>query len=404
MQSTTRSVPPLSKSNGDAHRSSWIELSNDAFASNVQQFRQVLGEGTLLGGVVKGNAYGHGLEGTLRGLHHLVDVLYVITAQEAASIREWEQASHQTRRRVIVLGAISAEEALALAFLNVEVAITDDTFTGWGSAIREAGAPALHVHVHIDTGLGREGYPSQDVVERFGDLGQWHRELRVRGAMTHFANTEDVLEQGYATRQLAAFDDGIAALAQGLDLDDAVLEAHVAATAASIVLPRSRKTIARVGIGLYGLWPSRETRLSARLVLGRALELEPVLSWRCESQLVKTLSAGSYVGYGCTYRCRDETEVAIFPVGYFDGYPRALSNTGHVLVNGRRCPVLGRVMMNHVIVDVTGAANSGDRVTATLLGSDGRESVSAEDMAEWAGTINYEIVTRLGGHLARRER
>ena len=179
------------------------------------------------------------------------------------------------------------------------------------------------------------------------------------------------------------------------------LERHIAASAAALLLPQARHEVVRVGISLYGLWPSSETRLSARALLGRVPELRPVLSWRCRSQLTKWLPSGSYVGYGCTYRCPVDTRIAVLPMGYADGYPRLLSSRAHALVEGQRCPVLGRVMMNHVVIDVTRAARTDGPVTATLLGRDGDEQVSADQLAVWAQTINYEIVTRIGAHLRR---
>jgi alanine racemase len=136
-------------------------------------------------------------------------------------------------------------------------------------------------------------------------------------------------------------------------------------------------------------------------VLGALPELRPVLSWHCPAQLVKWLPAGAYVGYGCTWRCPTGTRIAVLPVGYSDGYPRLLTSRAHVLVNGQRCAVLGRVMMNHVVVDVTRAARGDEPVVATLLGRDGDEQVTADQLATWAQTINYELVTRVGAHLRR---
>jgi alanine racemase len=179
------------------------------------------------------------------------------------------------------------------------------------------------------------------------------------------------------------------------------VQRHFAASAAALVLPPARLDVVRVGISMYGLWPSAETRLSARVVLGTLPALEPVLSWKAPSQVVKWLPAGSYVGYGCTYRCASETRVAVLPVGYWDGYPRLASGKAHVLVNGRRCAVIGRVMMNHLIVDVTHATKDDQSVVATLLGRDGEEQVSMETIAGWAQTIHYETMTRLGPHLRR---
>jgi len=150
------------------------------------------------------------------------------------------------------------------------------------------------------------------------------------------------------------------------------------------------------------MWPSNEARISARLILKEVPEFKPVLSWKCLSQLVKSIPKGTYVGYGCTYRCDHETVIAVFPVGYFDGYPRLASGKAHVLIHGRRCPVIGRVMMNHMIVDVTGVVQRGEsELVATLLGVDGEEKISAELIASWAQTIHYEIVTRIGSHLQR---
>ena len=129
--------------------------------------------------------------------------------------------------------------------------------------------------------------------------------------------------------------------------------------------------------------------------------LEPVLSWKVPSQVVKWLPAGSYVGYGCTYRCAADTRVAVLPVGYWDGYPRLASGKAYVLVHGKRCPVIGRVMMNHLIVDVTHATKDDEPVIATLMGRDGEEHVSVETLSTWAQTIHYETLTRLGPHLRR---
>jgi len=224
--------------------------------------------------------------------------------------------------------------------------------------------------------------------------------IEVVGVLSHFANTEDVTEQTYATQQLEAFDAGLEKLRAALAIAGP-LERHISASAAALLLPRARLDAVRIGISLYGLWASNETRLSARAVLGDVPALRPALSWRCTSQLTKWLPAGSYVGYGCTYRCPAETRIAVLPVGYFDGYPRILSGRAHVLVDGQRCPVLGRVMMNHLVIDVTRAAKDDGPVTATLMGRDGAEQLTADQLAGWAQTIHYEIVTRLGVHLRR---
>lgn len=392
-------------SGGFAAHASWLELSAGSLRHNVEVFRALEasagGPRGMLGAVLKGNAYGHGLQETLPLIHPRVDMLYLISPQDGLAVRAFERERGLEQRQVLVIGAIGAEEAVALAREGVDAVVADSSWAEAGAVLRAAKLERpLRVHVHIDTGLGREGFTLEQLPRDTGFLSEYRDVFEVVGALSHFSNTEDVTEQGYALAQLDAFEQGTARLVEQLT-PARPLQRHIAASAASLVLPRARYDALRVGIALYGLWPSVETRLSARLVLGEVPTLKPVLSWRCRSQAVKWLPTGSYVGYGCTYRCSEPTRIAVLPVGYFDGYPRLVSGKAHVLVNGRRCPVLGRVMMNHLIVDVTRATTDERPVTATLLGHDGDETVSAEALATWAQTIHYEVVTRLGAHLRR---
>lgn len=380
-----------------AAEASWLEIDAGALAHNAAVFREVLGAGVRVGGVLKGNAYGHGFAQVLPRAHAACDALYVIEARDALAVRELEARTQAPRKPVLVLGAIDGEEAVELARAGVEVALTDAGQARLIPALRAAGA-RLRGHVHLDTGLGREGFALDGLEPALGWIAP--DAVEVAGVLSHFANTEDVTEQDYAARQLAAFEEGARRVQQALGLA-APLQRHIAASAAALLLPAARQDVVRIGISLYGLWPSSETRLSARALLGRVPELRPALAWRCRSQLTKWLPAGSFVGYGCTYRCSTATRIAVLPLGYYDGYPRLLSSRAHALVDGQRCPVLGRVMMNHLVIDVTRAARSDEPVVATLLGRDGEEQLSAEQLAAWAQTINYEIVTRIGPHLRR---
>ena len=151
----------------------------------------------------------------------------------------------------------------------------------------------------------------------------------------------------------------------------------------------------RAGIAAYGLWPSRETLVSAKSLGRNALDLSPVLTWKTRIADIKTVEAGEFVGYGRTFRTTRPSRIALLPVGYADGYDRRLSNASHVLVGGTRAPVRGRVCMNLVMVDVTDIENAAPGDEVVLLGSQGEETVSAEDLARQVGTINYEIVTRI---------
>ena len=176
---------------------------------------------------------------------------------------------------------------------------------------------------------------------------------------------------------------------------------HAACSAASILFTRTHLDLARVGISLYGLWPSRETYVSC-LERGKpTLELRPVMTWKSRIAQVRTVPEGSYIGYGCTYRTTRESNIAVLPVGYNEGYDRRLSGVGHVLVRGKRAPVRGRVCMNMTMVDVTDIPDAGLEDEAVLLGRQDDEGISAEQLAGWCGTIPYEVVTRVNPALPR---
>lgn len=386
--------------------SSWIELNAKSLRENIATFRDVLtGESagaaqTRLGVVLKANAYGHGLAQVLPLVHPLVDMIHVISVKDAIYIREQEQRKGWPQRRVLVIGAISEQEFVELARANVEVTISDSTAQVAAGHLNALGLRAK-AHVHVDTGLSREGFFPLELGARLSYLTEPDCPFDVCGVLSHFANTEDVTDQHYAGHQLHEFEAGVAQLSGLLKVSESFFERHIAASAATLVLPRSRADFVRVGIGLYGFWPSAETRISVRVVSSKVQELKPVLTWRCRSQIVKSLPAGSFVGYGCTYRCERDLRIAVLPVGYFDGYPRLLSGRAHVLVNGHRAPVVGRVMMNHIVVDVSAMAGDESQVMATLLGRDGNELISAEMFAGWSQSIHYEVVARLGSHLRR---
>jgi alanine racemase len=158
----------------------------------------------------------------------------------------------------------------------------------------------------------------------------------------------------------------------------------------------------RSGIGLYGLWPSRETVVSAREKGGAVPEFRPVLSWKTRIVQVKSLPEGSDVGYGCSYRTMRPTVLGVLPIGYSDRYDRALGNRAHVLVRGRRAPVIERICMNLCMVDLTDIPGARLEDEVVRIGRSGEEQISAETMAEWSGTINYEIVSRISPLLPRK--
>ncbi len=369
----------------------WVEIDGSAPDWNLSQLRSCSDKGGILFcAVVKSNAYGHGVEQMVTLLPS-ADWFAVNCLDEGLELR-----SLGVRKPVLLLGHVlldrlreAVEADLRLTVYNTE------TIEELGRVLRPG--ETCRVHVKVETGTGRQGiFPSE--VPGFVSLARGTPGIVVEGLSTHFANIEDTLNHDYAEGQLSEFRGALDQLRRTGNLPEVV---HAACTAATILFPETHFNMLRTGIGLYGLWPSRETFLSARSVGRMVPDLRPVLSWKTRLVQIKELPQGSYIGYGCTYRTSRWTRLGVLPVGYADGYDRKCGNSAHVLVRGKRAPVLGRVCMNLIMVDLTDIPDARLEDEVVLLGRDGEESISAETMAEWVGTINYEVVTRISPFLPR---
>ena len=369
-------------------------MSREALAANVRLFRGLLAPGTALLGVVKANAYGHGTEGVVRTcVAEGVEMLGVHSAREVPDVR---RAAPETP--VLVMGYMTPEEVEAVVDPGVHTLLSSPrVLEALAAHARRVGAP-LPVHIKIDTGTHRQGvYPAEAAALA---LEARRRGLEVAGVATHFANIEDTTDHGYAMGQLQRFREAIRVLREAGIEPPAV---HAACSAAALLFREADFSMVRVGISLYGHWPSKETYLSWLLEHGRnGVRLRPALSWRTRVGQLKVVRPGEPIGYGLTHRTTRLSHIAVLPVGYAEGYPRALSNRASVLVHGRRAPVVGRVCMDIVMADVTDVPGVREGDVVTLLGTDGAETVSAEDLAELAGTINYEVLSRLSPVLPRR--
>lgn len=341
--------------------------------------------------VVKSNAYGHGMELVATLLEDLGLTWFGVNGlDEGLDLRRHLGATS----RILVLGY--TDPARFGEALDAELDLTVSNVDEIRRLDAEAAArdTRARLHVKVECGTHRRGLPAEALPELIGV----HRDVAAVdwvGVSTHFANIEDTLNHAYAEEQLARFTSTVDTLA---DNDVRFERRHVACSAASLLFPKTHFDMLRVGISLYGLWPSRETRVSAQ---GTPAALTPALAWRARLAEAKPVAAGAYIGYGCTYRTSAPSVIGVVPVGYYEGYARALSNVAHVLVGGRRAPVRGRVCMNMFMVDLTHVPDAAVGDVVTLIGSDGDERVSADDLAAWSGTIHYEIVSRIHPDLPR---
>jgi alanine racemase len=227
---------------------------------------------------------------------------------------------------------------------------------------------------------------------------QPHKQTIV-GVCTHFANVEDVLEHEYADEQIGLFHKVCDVFRQhGLQCIE-----HCASSASDLILAASRFGMCRVGIALYGFWPSPSTRLSYLQIHKKIPELIPALTWKTSIAMLKDVPAGTFIGYGCTFKAVKDMTVAVLPMGYYEGYPRLVGDEqSYVLIRGQRCPLVGRISMNLMVVDVSHVIDVQRYDEVILIGKSGKEEIDATKLAGWASTIHYELVTRIHPELPRR--
>ena len=371
----------------------WIEINSTALIHNIHQFRRLIGKDRKLLATVKANAYGHGLpEVAAIALRAGADWLGVHSIEEGVFLRK-----EKVDCPILVLGYVSLDDLgravkhdLRLTVYNPE---TIERLIELSPHLGEK----IRLHLKVETGTHRQGILEEDILSLVAKI-QEHPDMILEGMSSHFANIEDTTDHSYARRQLDKF----SSISQKLEQQGiAVPIKHIACTAATILFPETYFNMIRIGIGMYGLWPSKETYLSCILQNREPIRLRPVLAWKTRIAQIKDIPKGSYVGYGCTFRTTRKTRLAVLPLGYFDGYSRNFSNVAFVLIKGQRAPVRGRVAMDFIMTDVTDIPDAKIEDEVVLMGEDGGERITADDLAALAGTINYEIVARLNPLIPR---
>ncbi len=371
-----------------AFPSQWIEISKQALLSNIALFREILPLDNRLTAVVKANAYGHGLREVISCVAPAVDCFAVHSISEARVARETAP-----ERPVLIMGYLGPGECRAIGE-GMEILLSGREVL---SELARSGVKQP-LHLKIDTGTHRQGISLEEIpgfIEEIRKTG-----LNLIGVGTHFANIEDTLEHEFAREQLGCFKRALEIFRES-GVEPRWI--HTACSAAALLFPETHFNMARIGISMYGHWSSRETQLSWKMQHARgSINLEPALSWKTLVGQLQEVKAGETVGYGRSWRASRPTLLAVLPVGYSDGYPRALGNRGRVLIRGHYAPIVGRVCMNIMMVDVSDLpeVKVGDEVV--LIGRSGGECLKVEELAEGAGTINYELLSRISAHIERR--
>ncbi|MEK7545243.1 MAG: alanine racemase [Patescibacteria group bacterium] len=369
----------------------WLEISKSAFEKNLAMYRHLIGD-RLLCSVVKANAYGHGLSVCAPFLESLTSWFGVTSVAEAAILRDLG-----IQKPLYILGPVLTHELPDAVRYDCRIVLSDLETAKRLSEIALKMGKKVSVHMKVETGNHRQGVMPEHVLS-FARGIMSEPGLVLEGITTHFSNIEDALDHSYADTQISLFKKIILELESN---NIFIPIKHCANTAATLLFPQTYFDMARVGIGLYGLCPSPETLASLSHLNKNFVQFHPVLSWKTKIAQIKNIPKGAFVGYGCTYQTTRPTTLAILPVGYYDGYDRGLSNIASVLIRGKRAPVRGRVCMDMMMVDVTDIPGVHIEDCATLIGHDSNEHISAGDLADLAGTIHWEITTRIRESMPR---
>ena len=372
---------------------SWVEVSCSALTRNLARFRRIAPR-SLLAPVVKANAYGHGLVFAAQTLvEGGADWLCVNAAFEAAQLRQ-----NSIECPIYVLGHVPPSDCATIVGCRARVVVyAESTVLALSRCASSTGA-IVPVHIKLETGNNRQGVRLEEALRLAAQANELPG-VTFEGITSHYADIEDTTDHTFAKQQLSRFEQALTALAEA-GMPPSIRS--FSNSAATLLWNETHFELVRLGISVYGMWPSKETRIST-VMLGRdPPELEPAMTWKTIVAQVKEVRPGDFVGYGRTFQATHPIRLAVLPIGYYDGYDRKLSNVAHVLIRGQIAPVRGRICMNMTMVDVTDipGVTEGDEVV--LLGRQGDNRVSAERLAEWSGTINYEVTTRINERIERR--
>jgi alanine racemase len=365
-------------------RPTWLEIDVDAIAQNVRIFTEVIGTDVRLLAVLKADAYGHGAVKVARtALNNGATYCGVASVNEAVILRQAGITAP-----VLVLGYTPAWQAREALLQNIIITLYDrDVARAFSRAAIELHLEA-RAHIKVDTGMGRLGLLPEQVPDFVQDVRNLPG-LDLEGIFTHFSVADDP-DLDYTRWQLGRFESVLDSLRSSGVTFPLI---HAANSAAALRLPESRFTMVRMGLAMYGLSPSADVSLPDGM--------RRAMTWKTTVAQVKRLPPGSFVSYGNTYQTQTEETIAVIPVGYADGFRRAPHHWGEVLVNGQRAPIVGRVCMDQTMIQVSHIPNVrvGDEVV--LIGSQGAETITAEEVAERLGTINYEVVSVIMARVPR---
>ena len=362
----------------------YAEISLDAIKHNMAEIKKHVGNNTKVMAIIKADGYGHGAVAVAKAIDAMADYYGVAILEEAIELRK-----NGIDKPLLILGYTSPRQYADLVLHNVTQTIFDFETAKKLSETAYSLNMTANIHIAIDTGMNRIGFQAEK--GSFNTIKQIYSlpNICVEGMFTHFA-TADEKDKTFAKEQYKRFK----SFADYLEGNGINIPIKHICNSAGIIDFDYKLDMVRAGIILYGLYPSEDVDKTA-------IALKPAMKLKTHVIFVKEVEAGHGISYGLTYVTDRKTKIATLPVGYADGYPRALSSKGHVIINGQYAPILGRVCMDQMMVDITGIDGVKIENDVTLLGSEGDCTITAEELGNMSESFNYEFICGVGKRVPR---
>lgn len=379
------------------HTNSIIELNPKAYQNNLSFLKKMYGKNVILSSVVKGNAYGHGIEEFVTMAHKSgVSHFSVFDVAEAQLVKK----TLPKKVTILIMGFVSDELMEWVIEEGIEFFVFERKRLDTAIKISKKLNKKAIIHIEVETGMNRTGFAQNELNSLISLLQREQNHIEFKGLCTHFAGAESMSNYFRVKKQIEQFEKIYAYFC----IKNLIPKMkHSACSAASIMFPETRMDMVRIGIMQYGLWPSPE--VFANYISAKKKKIDPlkrVISWKSQVMSIKKINNGEFIGYGTSFMAKEKMKIATIPIGYAHGYSRSLSNKGRVIINQHRCMVIGTVNMNMMLVDVSDipTIQIGDEVI--LIGSQEKVDVSVASFSENSNQLNYELLTRISKSIPRK--
>lgn len=379
------------------HTNSLIELNRSAYQNNIDFLKKTFGKKVLVSSVVKGNAYGHGVQEFVSmafqcGVTHFS----VFDVQEAKVVKN----TLKDKATIMVMGLVQDEDMEWIIQNDVEFFVFDKSrLTKAMKTAKKLDKKAI-LHIEVETGMNRTGFDKNELNTVIALLKKEEQYLTFKGLCTHYAGAESIANYYRVDQQIKKFEEIYAIFCKN---DQKPQIRHSACSAASIMFPQTRMDMVRIGIMQYGLWSSPEVFVTyVNSKKNKTDPLQRVITWKSAIMSIKKVNIGDFIGYGSSFMAKRKMKIAVIPIGYCHGYSRSLSNQGRVLIHGQRCVVVGSVNMNMMTVDITDIDMAKKEDEVVLIGTQKELSVSVASFSDFSNQLNYELLTRISKAIPRK--